>query len=254
MIIKIVPYLEDNYAYLLHDPVSQETAVIDPGAAQPVLSALAQEGWSLSMILCTHHHYDHIGGIEELMRATGVQRILCSSYDKTRIPFPCETVQEGAEKLVCGQTMRVMETPGHTIGHLAYYFPVAGAVFTGDTLFSLGCGRLFEGTFEQMWSSLRRLGDLPRATQVYCGHEYTEKNAKFALHLDPHNLALKNYAHRVHDLRRGGQPTVPSTIEIELLCNPFLRAGQLANTLRLHPNTPVAQAFAAVRQKKDDWG
>ena len=241
-----IPMLTDNYGYILHDPETGDTAAIDPSEALPVLKVLNEHKWHLRFILNTHHHWDHIGGNDELAAQTGA-KIICSGYDQHRINGASAGLNDGAEFHIGRSHVQVIEIPGHTLGHIAFYFPNESAVFCGDTLFSLGCGKLFEGTPEQMWNSLRRLADLPGETKVYCGHEYTQTNARFALSVDAHNNALQNYAHHVDDLRAQGSPTIPSTIAQESACNPFLRAPMLIESL------PPEEAFAGLRKMKDEW-
>ncbi len=250
-----IPLLKDNYAYMLHEADSGETAVVDPSSSIPVLDLLKERGWSLKYIINTHHHYDHTGGNEDIKAQTGC-KIICSYTDRDRVPGGVDiTVREGDVVSIGTAQAKVMEIPGHTIGCVAFWFEKERAVFCGDTLFSLGCGRLFEGTAEQMWNSLRRLGALPRTTKIYCGHEYTQANGKFALSVDPHNQALKDYLHHVDDLRAQGLPTIPSTVEIEVKANPFLRAPMLRQeTLNLKHGFEPHEAFAELRRKKDDIG
>jgi hydroxyacylglutathione hydrolase len=247
-----IPLLTDNYAYLLIDHKTGQTAVVDPSEAAPVLNVLEKRHLKLNFILNTHHHPDHVGGNVELKAATGCT-IICSHTDKPRIAGVDKDVSEGDEVAIGSSKAIVMEIPGHTVGHIAFYFPDYQAVFCGDTLFSLGCGRMFEGTPEQMWNSLRRLADLPPETKVYCGHEYTEANGRFALSLDPHNHALLDYCHHVADRRRENLSTVPSTIKIEAEANPFLRAPMLIEALGLPRNTAPHLAFAEMRKLKDHF-
>lgn len=247
-----IPLLVDNYAYLLIDHETGTTAVVDPSTATPVLDVLKQRNIPLHYILNTHHHHDHVGGNLELKKATKCE-IICSHTDKSRIPGADKVVEEGDEVLIGNTIATVMEIPGHTVGHIAYYFAGEKAVFCGDTLFSLGCGRLFEGTPEQMWNSLRRLADLPRATRIFCGHEYTQANGQFALSLDPHNRALQDYCHHVADQRLQNLPTIPSTVEIEVEANPFLRAPLLIGALNLPSDIPPHLAFAEMRHRKDHF-
>lgn len=245
-----IPLLADNYAYLLHDHTAGQTAVLDPSEAAPVLKALQQRGWTLNLILNTHHHFDHVGGNADLKAHTAC-KIIGSHHDRLTIPDLDQDVREGDEITVGNACAKIIEIPGHTIGHIAYWFYDHKAVFTGDTLFSLGCGKLFEGTPAQMWNSLRRLADLPRDTHVYCGHEYAEANGRFALAIDPHNSALQAYCAHVADLRAEGRPSVPSTIEIEVEANPFLRAPHLIEALDLDPRSTPEDAFAELRRRKD---
>ncbi|MGB0934571.1 MAG: hydroxyacylglutathione hydrolase [Alphaproteobacteria bacterium] len=252
MTIIPLPLLKDNYAYLLHCPHTSETAIIDPSESAPVIEELDKRGLKLTYIINTHHHHDHVGGNEEIKKHTDCQ-VVCSYTDRNRVPGADISLKEGDIFKLGQHEARIMEIPGHTIGHMALWFIKDEAVFVGDTLFSLGCGRMFEGTPEQMWNSLRRLADLPRTTKVYCGHEYTRANGRFALDIDPHNPALKDYYHQVQQLRDSGKPTVPSTIEIEVETNPFLRAPLLVGALGLGENVPPHEAFAAMRHRKDHY-
>lgn len=249
-----VPLLRDNYAYVLHDAASGDTAVLDPSSSLPILELLDAKGWTLNYILNTHHHFDHTGGNEDIKSRTNC-KIVSSYTDRERIPGGADiTLKEGDEFSLGASTANIMEIPGHTIGDIAYYFAQEQAVFCGDALFSLGCGKMFEGTPEQMWNSLRRIADLPRDTKLYCGHEYTQANGQFALSVDPHNDALKNYLHQVDDIRREGRSTVPSTIAIEVAANPFLRAPAIVTELgELGPAPSPHDAFAHLRHKKDQF-
>lgn len=246
-----IPVLHDNYVYLARDPESGACAAVDPSVADAVLAALDALGWQLTHILNTHHHHDHVGGNIALKRATGCT-IIGHSRDAGRIPGIDRGVAEGDEVAIGAERARVIEVYGHTRGHIAYWFSQSRALFCGDTLFSLGCGRLFEGHAEEMWSSLLKLRALPDDTQVYCAHEYTASNAAFALTIDGANPALIKRAAEVRDLRARGLPTVPSTIGVERLANPFLRADDagLKQTIGLPAASPVA-AFAEIRRRKD---
>jgi hydroxyacylglutathione hydrolase len=249
--IELIPVLRDNYVYLARDVGSGACAAVDPSVAEPVLAALERFGWRLTHILNTHHHHDHVGGNLELKRATGCI-IIGNRNDAHRIPGIDIAFGDGEEVALGEQKALVLEISGHTIGHIAYWFGDARAVFCGDTLFSLGCGRLFEGTPGQMWSSLTKLRALPGDTRVYCGHEYTESNARFALALDPENPALRRRADEVRTLRAEGRPTVPSTLAVERATNPFLRADDpaLQEAAGLAGRDPIA-AFAEIRRRKD---
>jgi hydroxyacylglutathione hydrolase len=246
-----IPARTDNYIYLLHERVQGITAVVDPADAAPVEAALAQHGWRLDAILNTHHHNDHTSGNEALRR-----RYSCDVYgygpDAARIPAITRKLQDDETIPIGAAEARVLFVPGHTLGHIAYYFAADKAVFCGDTLFSLGCGRLFEGTPQQMLHSLRRLAQLPDDTRVFCGHEYTEANGRFALTLEPQNPVLRQRMDAVRALRHDGKPTVPSLMGQEKAANPFLRpaSAQIRATLTM----PAAQdeaVFAAIRQRKD---
>lgn len=248
-----IPVLRDNYVYLAHDPATGACAAVDPAVAGPVLAALDERGWRLSHILNTHHHHDHVGGNLELKRATGCV-IVGNAEDAARIPGIDRSVADGDRFALGACTAEVIAVSGHTIGHIAYWFADDGVLFCGDTLFALGCGRLFEGTPEQMWQSLSRLRALPAHTRVYCAHEYTEANAAFALSVDPANAALIDRAKAVRAARRAGRPTVPSTVEEERRTNPFLRADEpaLAQAAGLAGAKPE-RVFAEIRRRKDHF-
>jgi len=237
--IKQIPVLRDNYIYLVHLADSGHTVAVDPAKARPVLSALAESGWSLTHIFNTHHHADHVGGNLELKRSTGCE-IVGSCKDSPRIPGLDRRVSHGECITLGHREVQVMEVSGHTCGHLAYWLAEASALFVGDTLFSLGCGRLFEGTADQMWQSLTRIRALPANTRIYCAHEYTEANARFALTVEPGNRNLQKRAEEVRHLRQGGHPTVPSLLAEERACNPFLR-----------PDSPAIRANLGL-MKADD--
>jgi hydroxyacylglutathione hydrolase len=251
--IVLVPALSDNYVYLLHDAASGATAVVDPGEAAPVEAALAERGWTLTHILNTHHHADHIDGNEALKAKYGAT-LVGPKAEAARIPDMDVTVAEGDTYDFAGHTAQVYETPGHTTGHISFYFADSDALFPGDTLFSLGCGRMFEGTPAQFWDSLRKLRDLPDSTYIYCGHEYTASNAKFALSIDGDNDALKARATEIEELRAEGRPTIPSLLGQEKAINPFLRADdpKIAAAVGKSGADPV-EVFAAVRKGKDTF-
>jgi hydroxyacylglutathione hydrolase len=251
--IELVPCLKDNYAYLLHDPATGSTGIVDPSEAEPVLKALARKGWKLTHILNTHHHWDHTGGNPELKAKTGAQ-VVGPKADETRIPEIDLALEDGARWKLGEAEAHIIFIPGHTRGHIAFHFPESKAVFCGDTLFAIGCGRMFEGTAPQMWTSLSKLRALPPETRVYCGHEYTQANARFALTVEPDNAKLRARAAKVDAARAKNLPTIPSTIGEERETNPFLRADQpaLAATLGLTGADP-ATVFAEVRRRKDNF-
>ena len=224
--VQAVPVLSDNYAWLLRDS-SGAVAIVDPGEAAPVVAALDAAGGRLDVILLTHHHGDHIAGAEELRARYGA-KMVGATADAHRLPKLDVSVAEGDRVAVGTSTAHVLETPGHTRGHIAYVFDAEHVLLCGDTMFALGCGRLLEGTAAEMFASLRKFAALPPDTMVYCGHEYTESNARFALHATPDNAALQAYAARVRELRARGEATVPSKLADELAANPFLRAPDVA--------------------------
>lgn len=241
----------DNYGLLLHDDETGATATIDAGEAQPILDALKQTGWTLTDILVTHHHGDHVAGIPELKAATGA-KVTAPAADKDRVPLVDTGVSEGDRVKVGHVACEIIATPGHTSHHIAYYLPADAMLFAGDTLFSLGCGRLFEGTPAEMWASLQKLRALPPETKLYCGHEYTQSNARFALTVDPENAALRQRAREVDALRAKGAFTLPSTIGAENAENPFLRADDplIASRLGMAGARPV-EVFAELRARKN---
>lgn len=245
--------LSDNYGYLVHEPSSGATAAIDTPEVQPILAALAEKGWTLTHILNTHHHYDHAGGNAELKKETGCT-IIGPRGEKDLIPGIDRAVGEGDIVELGAARARVIDVPGHTRGHIAYSFDEDHVVFVGDTLFALGCGRLFEGTPQQMWTSLGKLMALPDDTIVYCAHEYTQANARFALSLEPQNEALAARAKEIDEKRARGEPTVPTTIGLEKATNPFLRAAStgLRHTLGLESAADV-DVFAETRKRKDNF-
>ena len=246
-----IPVLSDNYVYLLHEEESGACAAVDPAEAEPALSALREEGLTLTHILNTHHHSDHVGGNGRLKAETGCT-IVGSRADASRIPGIDVEVGEGEEFRLGNAVARVFDVPGHTRGHIAYWFENDKALFCGDTLFVLGCGRLFEGTPRQMWASLTALRDLPGDTRIYCAHEYTQTNIRFALTVEPDNEALKAIAERVEVCRAKGLSTVPSLMADEMAANPFLRAdqGELQRAVGME-GTDAVDVFAEIRHRKD---
>lgn len=217
----------DNYAWLLRDEQSGCTAIVDPAEVDPVVQAIEAAGGKLDLILLTHHHGDHVAGTDAI-RARYKAPVIGAKADAHRLPKLDREVSEGSEVDLGASTARVFETPGHTRGHISFFFPDGNVLLCGDTLFSLGCGRLLEGTAAEMHKSLVRFAALPPGTLVCCGHEYTESNARFALHADPDNTDLQAYAERLKELRAMNLATLPSTLSDELACNPFLRATDVA--------------------------
>ncbi len=248
--IVTIPCLSDNYAYLIHNPGSGETALVDAPEAGPIRAALADRGWELTDILITHHHGDHIDAVEAL-RGREV-RVVGAAADAHRLPSLDLAVEEGDSFTLCGQLCTVMDVSGHTVGHIAFHLPDAGHVFTADSLMALGCGRLFEGTADQMWASLSKLAALPPDTVVCSGHEYTAANGDFALTIEPENPDLMSRVQDVRKKRAEGQATVPSLLSQELATNPFLRAAEPGIRAHLGLQTASdAEVFAEIRSRKD---
>ena len=248
-----IAVLSDNYVYLAHDPATGATAVVDPAVVDPVLTALDEFGWSLTHILNTHHHGDHTGGNLALKSETGCT-IVGPRADAGRIPGIDIEVGDGDTFMLGEAEAKVFDVPGHTRGHNAYWFGSSDALFCGDTLFALGCGRLFEGTPAQMWNSLGKLKALPPQTLVYCAHEYTQANGRFALSVEPDNKDLQVRMHTIDTMRAKNIPTVPSTLELELQTNPFLRPDSpgLQKTVGMIGGDLVA-VFAETRARKDNF-
>lgn len=232
-----VPILKDNYAWLLRDSATGATAIVDPADPQPIIEAVEKAGGRLDMILLTHHHADHVAGTDEV-RARFNCPVLGAAADRNRLPKLDKALVEGDTVTLGSASGQVIDTPGHTRGQINFFFPDGAVLLSGDTLFSLGCGRLIEGTPEEMFASLAKLKALPPDTLVCCGHEYTESNGRFALAIDPDNKDLHTFMGRVEQLRAAGQPSVPSRLGDELKANPFLLA-------------PDVATFATARAKKD---
>jgi hydroxyacylglutathione hydrolase len=243
--------LQDNYGVLLHDPAGGATAAIDAPEAAAVEAALADKGWRLTDILVTHHHADHTGGIAALKEHHRC-RVVAPHGEASRIPLVDVTVREGQKVSVGSLEAQVYETPGHTAGHISYFFAPEKLAFVGDTLFSIGCGRVIEGTPEMMWQSLLKLRRLPDDTLVYCGHEYTQANIRFAKTIEPGNAALAAREKEVDKLRAERKPTIPSTLGQEKAANPFLRADlpEVAKSVGLS-GKPAWQVFGEIRERKN---
>jgi hydroxyacylglutathione hydrolase len=244
--------LTDNYGALVHDPATGATACVDVPEAGPTLKALSERGWTLSDILITHHHADHIQGVPEVKAKFPNAKVWGPAKDAARIPFLDQRVIEGDFARVGSLPAKVIETPGHTLGHIAYYFADDETAFCGDTLFSLGCGRVFETPYAVMWSSLIKLAALPGETKIYCGHEYTQANGRFAVTIEPENPVLKARVEAVAKLRAESRPTLPTTIAAELAANPFLRVEEpsVQAAVGMVGADPAA-VFAEVRARKD---
>ena len=249
--IRVFTCLTDNFGYLIHDEATKATASIDAPEAAAIIRALEHEGWKLTDILITHHHGDHVGGVAELKQRYGCRVI--APHDKTaKIANVDLRVGNGDIVKIGNLLARVMETPGHTLDHVAYVFDSEKAVFAADTLFSIGCGRVFEGSYPMMWESLLRLRSLPDDFKLYCGHEYTASNVKFALTIEPDNAALTTRAVEVARLRADNKPTIPSLLGEEKKANVFLRADDPAVAAKLHMKGASApQVFGELRERKN---
>lgn len=248
-----IPCLADNYAFLIHDAETGQTAVIDVPEAAPISAELTARGWKLSHVLLTHHHWDHVDGLTELLSAHPAQ-VIGAEADAHRLPPLDVSVADGDTCRIGGETCKVLDVSGHTLGHVAFHFPVSKLVFTADSLMALGCGRLFEGSPEQMFASLSKLAALPADTTVCSGHEYTASNGKFALTVDPENPALAARVQDIAKARAEGRPTVPSLLSVELATNPFLRGHteSVQKAVDMIGADP-AKVFAEVRRRKDNF-
>lgn len=244
---------QDNFGVILHDPLTGETASIDAPDGTRIADRLSQNGWNLTHLLITHHHPDHVEGIPTLAQAYS-PKIIGPKAEAGKIAGLTETVGDGDTFEFAGRTVKVISTPGHTAGHICYYIPVEELLFAGDTLFALGCGRLFEGSPADMFASLSRLGELPDSTRVYCGHEYTQSNARFAVSVDPDNETLSRRMEDISDLRSKRLPTLPTTIGFEKRTNPFMRSGDpsIRNQLGMETASDV-EVFAELRRRKDSF-
>lgn len=249
--IVTVPCLSDNYAFLVHDTASGKTALVDAPEAAPILQVLGQRNWKLTEVWITHHHADHVQGLARILQDHSAT-VTGAAADAHRLPPLDREVSDGETFEFAGHRVEVMDVSGHTLGHIAFYMPDAAAIFTADSLMALGCGRLFEGSADQMWHSLSKLLALPADTLIYSGHEYTAANGKFALTIDPDNPDLISRAEQIVAARADGSPTVPSTLALEMATNPFLRADNTEIRTRLNMlNATNAQVFAEIRTRKD---
>ncbi|WOI55078.1 hydroxyacylglutathione hydrolase [Palleronia sp. LCG004] len=250
--ITTIPCLSDNYAFLIGD--GTRTALVDVPEAEPILEALDRNSWSLDEVWLTHHHSDHVDGLDKVRERFPDLRVTGARSDRDRLPNLDRDVADGEQFDFAGNEVRVLDVPGHTVGHIAFYIPDSGAAFTADTLMAFGCGRVFEGSMAQMWKSLCRLRALPEDTLIYSGHEYTEKNANFALTIEPDNLALRKRAEDIAERRARGEATVPSTLREEIATNPFLRADleSVKEAISMQRSDDV-EVFAEIRSRRDDF-
>ena len=253
MEIKIVKCLKDNYSYLVFDEITLASVVIDPSEAEPIINEIEKNKLELKYIFNTHHHYDHVGGNKKLKEKYNCQ-IIGFEKDKNRIPeidIPLKDKQKWKSELF---ECSILHIPGHTSGHICIYINELNALFTGDTLFSLGCGRIFEGTYEEMYKSLSKLKNFPLNTRIYCGHEYTKKNSDFCLSIDSKNSKLINKINKINKNIQNEKPTIPSTLEDELECNIFLRSEnmEIQKQLGINKDDPI-KTFAKLRDLKDNF-
>jgi hydroxyacylglutathione hydrolase len=251
--VRLVPCLSDNYAVLLRDPATQATAVIDAPEATPIERTLDEAGWKLTHILITHHHGDHVQGIPALKKRYGA-KVIGPRAEADKISGLDEAVGEDDQAAAGGLKARVIETPGHTAGHITYWFEGEKLLFAGDTLFALGCGRPFERPAPVLWASLLKLRDLPGDTRLYCGHEYTLANARFAVTVDPNNAALQNRLATIEKQRKKAEPTLPALMKDERATNPFLRADQpaVAEAVGMK-GADAAAVFTEIRERKNNF-
>ena len=248
-----IPCLSDNYVYLAHDEASGDTAVFDVPEAAPILETLKGRGWTLSHVFLTHHHWDHVDGLGDLL-AEAPAKVIGAAADAHRLPPLDIQVADGDNVIIGTEQVEVLEVPGHTTGHVAYYMEGSGILVTMDSLMALGCGRLFEGTPEMMYASLQKMAALPGETLVCSGHEYSETNARFAMTIEPENSALISRSDAIAEARAKGKATVPTTLRLELDTNPFLRADQpgVLQTVGMPGSDPVA-VFAEIRKRRDSF-
>lgn len=251
--ILTIPCRTDNYAFLAHNADTGETVLVDVPEAGPILAELDRTGWSLDTVLLTHHHGDHVEGLPGILEKYE-PKVIGAAADTHRLPPLDQAVSDGDTLEIAGEPAHIMDVSGHTVGHIAIHFPQSHAVFTADSLMALGCGRVFEGTMDQMWGSLSKLAALPDDTVVYSGHEYTAANARFAKTIEPDNADLKKRSDDIDAARADGQPTVPSSLALEKATNPFLRAGEASvqENLGMSGADP-ATVFAEIRRRKDSF-
>ena len=253
MEITPIPCLEDNYAYVIYDNNSKTTGVVDPSESQPIISFLKGKNFKLNYILNTHHHFDHIGGNIELKKIYNA-KVIGFEDDKHRIPGIDITLKNNEKWNFGNSTIKIIHIPGHTLGHICFFFEKEKIAFTGDTLFSLGCGRIFEGDHKQMLASLNKIKKLPKETKIYCGHEYTYKNAEFCMKYDSNNNDLKKKFEKIKKLKLQNSPTIPSSLEDELKSNIFLRCDQNDLKIKLNmKNQEDFKVFKKVRDLKDNF-
>ena len=253
MFITPIPCLDDNYAYIIFDKISKNVGVVDPSEAYPIINFLKKNNLNLNYILNTHHHFDHVGGNTELKKIYNA-KVIGFDEDKHRIPGIDIALKDKDEFKFGNSIIKILHIPGHTLGHICFFFEKEKIAFTGDTLFSLGCGRIFEGDHKQMLTSLNKIKKLPKTTKIYCGHEYTLKNGEFCMKYDKKNSILKKKFEIIKNLRAKNIPTVPSTLEEELKTNIFLRCDQ--NTIKLNlnmKNNEDYKVFKKVRELKDGF-
>ena len=253
MKITPIPCLKDNYAYIINNVSSKTVGVVDPSEAKPIISFLEKENIKLNYILNTHHHFDHIGGNIELKKKYNA-KVVGFINDRHRIPGIDITVKNNEEWKFGNSVIKILHIPGHTLGHICFFLKNEKIAFTGDTLFSLGCGRIFEGSHEQMLSSLNKIKNFPKNTKIYCGHEYTYKNAEFCIKYDKDNVSLKKHFEKIKELRSVNAPTVPTSLEDELKSNIFLRCDQNDLKIKLNmQNQEDFKVFKKVRDLKDGF-
>ena len=251
--IVTIPCLSDNYAFLLHETESGQTAVVDVPEAKPVLAVLAERSWSLDHILLTHHHDDHIMGVAEVRTATGAS-VHGGAPDAYRLPELDTQLADGDTFQLGAESCRVIDVSGHTLGHIAFIFDTSLAAFTADSLMAWGCGRVFEGTMDMQWATMQKFHDLPRAMVIYSGHEYTQSNGNFALTIEPENESYKDRMAATNAARARGEPTVPSNLGLELATNPFLRANhpKVKQALNMQDSSDT-EVFSEIRNRKDNF-